>query len=325
MLGIDIGNNELKITYRKGTVVEMVCEKLPTNMVRDGVVQVQDAMADFVRNIMKKNKIKKGPCTLILPPSQVFCRRIKFPAMDEERLQMNIPYEMKDFLAGQADKYYFDYLVDQVEADEMGNVKDINCTVAAVTKTTIIEMTNLFRALGIDMQVAIPQEMAYRNLLAQNPAIAGSDQDYCIVDIGHTSTRAFFYKGCKYEATKVIEFGCESIDDAISNSMDVDPYVASAYKETNHNNALEQPQCMEVYNSIAFEIMKALNFYGFNLGAESGQRIYYSGGGSEIQQLLRVITETTGMEAHSVNDLMPESFHGPNSIRCAMSLGATLQ
>ena len=325
MLGIDIGNNELKITYRKGANIMMVCEKLPTNMVRDGVVQVQDAMADFIRKIMKKNKLKKGPCTLILPPSQVFVRPIKFPQMDEERLRMNIPYEMKDYLAGQADKYYFDYLVDQIEADEAGNVKNIDCTVGAVTKTTIFEMKNMFQSLGVDMQVAIPQEMAYRNLLAQNPAIAGSEQDYCIMDIGHTSTRAFFYKGCKYEATKVIEFGCQSIDEAISLALDVDPYVASAYKETNHNNALEQPQGVEVYNSIAFEIMKALNFYGFNLGAGSEQHIYYSGGGSEIQQLLRVITETTGLEARSVNDLMPESFHGPNSIRCAMSLGATLQ
>lgn len=325
MLGIDIGNNELKMTYRKGGNVVMACEKLPTNMVRDGMIQVQDAMADFVRNIMKKNKLKKGPCTLILPPSQVFCRRIKFPQMDEERLKMNIPYEMKDYLSGQADKYYFDYLVDQIEADEQGNVKNIDTTVAAVTKTTVFELRNMFRTCGLDMQVAIPQEMAYRNLLAQNPAIAGSNQDYCIVDIGHTSTRAFFYKGCKYEATKVIEYGCESIDEAISNAMDLDPYVASAYKETNHNNCLEQPQCMEVYNSIAFEIMKALNFYGFNLGADTEQHIYYAGGGSEIAPLLQVITDTTGLAARSVNDLMPESFHGPSSIRCAMSLGATLQ
>ncbi len=325
MLGIDIGNNELKITARKGANVTMVCEKLPTNMVRDGIVQVQDAMTDFIKSIRKKYRLPGGPCALILPTSQVFCRGIHFPAMDEDRMIMNLPYEMKDYLAQEADRYYYDYLVNGTSTDQLGNVTDIDTTVAAVLKTAIMENRQMLQNAGLSLEIALPQEMAYRNLLAQNPAIAESDMDYCIVDIGHVSTKAYFYKGCKYEATKVIDYGCMSIDEAISLALSVDQYVAGAYKETNHNNALEQAECMEVYNTIAFEIMKALNFYGFSSSADHEQHIYYAGGGSEIKPLLKAITDTTGLEARSINDLMPEAFHSENSARCAMALGATLQ
>ena len=325
MLGIDIGNNEIKITARKGDTIRMVSEKLPTNLVKDGVVQLQDAMAEFIKNIRKKYKLPGGDCSLILPPSQVFCRHIHFPVMEEERLRINLPYEMRDYLSGESDRYFYDYLVDDVPKDESGAPMGIETTAAAVLKTTVVENSLMLQSAGLKLVTAIPQEMAYRNLLMQNPEIAEGKNDYCIVDIGHLSTHAYFYKGTQHEATKLIDVGCTAIDMAIAEAMDVDVYVASAYKETNHNSALDQPQCEEVYNHIAFEIMKALNFYGFTSNAENAQHIYYAGGGSEIQPLLRVITETTGLTARSVNDLLPEKFQNPYATRCALSLGATLQ
>ena len=102
MLGIDIGNNELKIAAVKGGTVTMVCEKLPANLVKEGCVQLPDAMAEFIRNVHKKNRLPGGECAVILPPAQVFCRHIRFPAMDEERLRLNLPYEMKDISPAKA-------------------------------------------------------------------------------------------------------------------------------------------------------------------------------------------------------------------------------
>ena len=169
MLGIDIGNNEIKITARKGDTIRMVSEKLPTNLVKDGVVQLQDAMADFIKNIRKKYKLPGGDCSLILPPSQVFCRHIHFPVMEEERLRINLPYEMRDYLSGESDRYFYDYLVDDVPKDESGAPMGIETTAAAVLKTTVVENSLMMQSAGLKLTTAIPQEMAYRNLLMQNP------------------------------------------------------------------------------------------------------------------------------------------------------------
>ena len=327
MLGIDIGNNELKIAAVKGGSVTMVCEKLPANLVKEGCVQLPDAMAEFLRNVRKKNHLPGGECAVVLPPAQVFCRHIRFPVMDEERLRLNLPYEMKDYLSGESDRYYYDYLVDETTKDEMGNPVDIEVTAAAVLKQHIFDWMSLMKSAGLKMVTAIPQEMAYRNLLLQSAEITASEQkqDYCIVDIGHVSTRAFFYKNAQHEATKVIEFGCSSIDLAIAEAMQVDTYVAGAYKEANHNHSLELPQCMEVYDTIATEIMKALNFAGFTSKPENEQHIYYAGGGADILPLQRVISDTTGAQARSVVDLLPSQYNDPMVSRCALALGAALQ
>ena len=327
MLGIDIGNNELKIAAVKGGSVTMVCEKLPANLVKEGCVQLPDAMAELLRNVRKKNHLPGGECAVVLPPAQVFCRHIRFPAMDEERLRLNLPYEMKDYLSGESDRYYYDYLVDETTMDDAGNVVDIETTAAAILKQHVFDWMGLMKSAGLKMVTAIPQEMAYRNLLRQNAEVVSADpkQDYCIVDIGHVSSRAFFYKNAQHEATKVIEVGCSTIDLAIAEAMEVDAYVAGAYKEANHNHSLELPQCMEVYDTIAMEIMKALNFAGFTSKPENEQHIYYAGGGADILPLLKIISETTGAQARSVVDLLPPQYDDPMVSRCALALGAALQ
>ena len=60
-LGIEIGSHTLKIAVMSGGKAEkLVIEPVPDNLVRDGVIVSWEAMADCVREAIKKNNIKKA-------------------------------------------------------------------------------------------------------------------------------------------------------------------------------------------------------------------------------------------------------------------------
>ena len=49
VVGIDIGNYRIKISYIvKGELKDVFVETLPDNIVKDGMIQYWDAMADFL-------------------------------------------------------------------------------------------------------------------------------------------------------------------------------------------------------------------------------------------------------------------------------------
>ena len=67
-----------------------------------------DAMADFLRQTASQ----RHPLThaaLVLPSTEVFTRELVMPAMTEQQLLYNLPYEFRDYLTEEKNKYFFDY------------------------------------------------------------------------------------------------------------------------------------------------------------------------------------------------------------------------
>ena len=68
-----------------------------------------DAMADFLRQTAKSNGIPLTHAALVLPSTEVFTRELVMPAMTEQQLLYNLPYEFRDYLTEEKNKYFFDY------------------------------------------------------------------------------------------------------------------------------------------------------------------------------------------------------------------------
>ena len=43
-----------------------------------------------------------------------------------------------------------------------------------------------------------------------------------------------------------------------------DPHIAANYKRANYSEVQDIQACHDLYNRVAVEIMRAVNFYGFN-------------------------------------------------------------
>ena len=115
------------------------------------------------------------------------------------------------------------------------------------------------------------------------------------------------------------------MDSLISEIYSVDEHVARTYKESNYKNVLDEVRCANLFSTIAVEIMKTINFYGFNNPVNNLDSIYMSGGGSRMKGLLQNIENFTGFTLRSVEELLPPVEEGAgDGILAAAAVGIAL-
>ena len=115
IVGFDIGESSVKLVYFAGAdLKKAVTAELPDNMVSGSRILSMDAMADFLRQTAKSNGIPLTHAALVLPSTEVFTRELVMPAMTEQQLLYNLPYEFRDYLTEEKNKYFFDYSMREV-------------------------------------------------------------------------------------------------------------------------------------------------------------------------------------------------------------------
>lgn len=325
MLGFDIGTSDLKIVQWDGhEITKALHVSTPEHLIKNGSIVSYDAMADFIRETLRSGSFKTRNAAVILPANFAFLRNITMPAMSVDQLEINLPYEFRDFLSMNKDKYFYDYAVRSIRKDENGVPTEMDLVAAAVPRETIDSYRRMFRRAGLKLVTAVPAEGAYANLLGQFTDIEG--REFAILDAGHTATRLDIYTGHSYETTRIADIGLSSVDRELAGVFNVDEHVARTYKESNHLGAQETEAAQTVYLAIATEVRKAVNFYGFSNRDSNLQDIWLCGGGVNIPAFRRAIAEATNLQLHPIQELYPPLAAGiddPAVFACA--IGAAIQ
>jgi len=324
MIGFDIGACTLKLAKWDGAaVVSTLVVPMPDNLVKNGVIVSYSAMADFIKETVREHHFKGRNCAVILPAAHAFLRQVTLPAMTVEQLRVNLPYEFRDFLTMDKDKYFYDYAVYALLRDEDGTPQQLDLTAAAVPKEVIAEYREMFRQAGLRLRTAIPVECAYANLLRAHGA---EGREFSLLDLGHTASRLYIYNETRFEAARVIDVGMISLDEAIADVMSVDQHIAQTYKVTNHQNVQTLEGAQSIYGSIALDTRKAVNFYGFNNRESNLQELWCSGGGVNIPALVEAIGQAVELSIHDVAELLPPAAEGVENLSvCAAAVGAAIQ
>lgn len=306
IMGIEIGNYRIKISVcSKGLVEKFVVADLPDDLVQEGKIVSWEAMADIIKEIVKENNINCKNVAAVLPDGLTYIRRTTMPAMTIDQLKINLPFEFHDYITEERDKYVYDYSVIDFVEDETGKPKEMDLLTVAVPKETLEQYKTMFRRAGLKMVMAAPEIIGFRNLIYKYEDDNHIDDvtDYAILDIGHTGTRLHMFTGGEYEITRNMEIGGQAITNAVAELYSVDKHIAQVYKESNHENIWEKEECKAIYNQLAVEIMRVINFYMFNNPDTSLDKIYYCGGGSMITPLLGAIGATIEQEVVGLDEL----------------------
>ncbi len=303
--GFEIGSHALHIAVAaKGKVQKAVSEPLPEGAVREGRVTSYEALADFIKETCKKNKVRVGGAAVVLPGHLCICRRMTSPVMTHEQLMINLPYEFRDFITTEKDAYYYDYAVLAVNQDpETGEPRELDLMAAACLKSTVQTYRDMFRRAGIKLRTAVPIEIAYANLFSG----VKEEHAHCLIDLGHTAVRMYMYHGKKYENTHTVEYGMSALDEIIADRLHIDPFVAASYREANHDDCQSLPECREVYQNLANEVQRAVYFFRYNNPDVELEHIHLSGGGARIGALRQVLEGTLSIPIQDCSELIGET------------------
>ena len=303
----DIGESQVKVvTLAGGTVKRAEAMELPDNVVSGGTIVSMDALADFLKEKLKSGKLTRGNAGVVLPDRLVFRRNVTVPPMTEGQLDYNLPFEFKDYLNQEKSRYYFDYAVQGVKRNEAGEPEEMELFACATLKSTIEDYRNMFHRAGFKLKEAVPEECAFGNLArAHARKYAGSDGDLCIVDLGHKGIRMYIYRDGNFRTRRAVDLGLWDLEQAVVSERGVDPHMAHTHLLSDYQQAQTMDAAQDLYNRMAVEIMKAVNFYNYNNREQTLRGVYLCGGGTAVEPLKTTISRVTGLELLDIAELIP--------------------
>ena len=332
VLGIDIGYDSLKLALVKnGTLKKYAIVPMPENMVREGHVVSPETMGEIIRKSMKEKGIHANDAALVLPNETVFIRNVIMPQMTAEQLQVNLPYEFRDYISSEMRTYFYDYAMIRTDIEpaegegERGSEtagRSMELMAAAVPVTLIEESRSFLRKAGLKLKRAAPTVSCWQGLIRR---CGFEENEYCILDLGYQAIRMYMFVGDKHMVTRELEVGISRLIQLIADTGSVDEHLAKVYMLENHENWQNREECRSAYENIAIELMRALNFYRFSTPETRLNDIYLCGGGAAIQPLCDVIAETVGMNIHRIDELVPGGETIDHCGVLAQAIGITLE
>jgi type IV pilus assembly protein PilM len=310
-----------------GEPSRLICEPLPDNLVKDGRVVSPETLSDVLRGALRKNRVSAKDCALALSQDETFTRRVTMPYMTTDQLELNLPYEFHDYIQNDKDKYFYDYAVIGTGGGEDGKPAALDLLAAAAPRETIGEYRDMLKKAGLRLRTAMPVCFALRNIIGayEDAHRDAHPNEYCIVDMGYRSIKMHIFKGSVWDTTRTLDYGGASMDALIADHLSVDQHVASGYKLTDCEGVNELEACRELYSRIAVEIMRAVNFYGFNNPDSSLQDIYFCGGLAEVKPLMDAVRASVGRNIHTVGELFPPLADEKQGGLFAIAAGVAMQ
>ena len=211
-----------------------------------------------------------------------------------------------------------------VESD--GNSSANMELLAVAAPVSLMEETRLMlRKAGMKLTKAAPVVCSYTGLIrSMDPAKRPSNGEYCFLDWGYQSIRMYMFKGEKHIVTRVLESGLAVVDAAIADAYNVDEHLAHTYVVNNFEDCQSKEICVNAFNNIAVELMRALNFYRFSNPESTLSDIWLCGGGAYISSLVTAIESgLEGMKIHSAEELLPGGRLLGDSNALAQAIGIT--
>ncbi len=281
VLGIDIGNYSLKAAeWKNGHLKDFDVFDMPGNLVRGEEIIAYEALGDFLHDAVRK-RFKTHDVALVLPDSQCYIRRLKMPLMTEQQLAVNLPYEFHDIVKDNADSFIFDYSIIGRSSD--GNNELLDMTAAAASKELIDKLKDVFARNGFRLVKVAPRVISTGKLI-QAVSPFDKDKDFATLDLGYEFTKIDIYKGGVYDLTRTIELGMAHVEAAAGSFLKCESHSARMRMRENEKGVLDSEQVRGVFDSIAVEVMRAVNYYTFENPENTLDNFYIYGGGARYKQ-----------------------------------------
>ena len=422
MLGIDIGSYRMVMAESdNGKIRKTVTVTLPDNMVRDGRIIAYSAMADFIKETIRRRKLKYRDVVLSISAENYYIRQVDLPLMTTALLDVNLPFEFHDYISGDPERYIYDYAV--LSMDD----RNMKLMAAALSKDLVNNYRVMMRRAGLRLVKIVPDVLALSSILyhperivdttkskselaamrrevdervrkeresaeraakkrelaekkaeqarlkeeraleksgfildeddiaaaanwgdkavpeneagldvlndqhdqnadssksntnTSNSSTADSNasnggtsyndtpegKDYAILDVGYGNAALHFFSKGTFEITRTMDEGERKIAQYIVDEYNVDIHIAMLQIENNQDNILNEQGILDLFDALATEIMRVMNFYSYNNPKNTIDRIYYFGGGTAMTQLLKAVEQATELPMHPLSDLIP--------------------
>ncbi|MBY0518015.1 MAG: pilus assembly protein PilM [Bacteriovoracaceae bacterium] len=312
VLAIDAGSYSVKflssyVDKKKSTHVEMreynILEELEEN---PNLSTAEEATKNIIHRIVDEVARPDSRIVLHVNPESVTTRFLTLPIKNRKKAELMIPFQLEEDIPYSLQDSHYSYTIETAKSQ----------TLALVALTRDSEFASFYNQLDTwsSPPSVITSEPSVMDAFYSLNQVAGS---FCVLDIGHRSTKAYFFYNSKLIATHVSYVGGRHIDEMIAQTYGIDATEAVIYK---HQNAfvLTSGQMNEVddnqkeFARLMEQAFKPLinDFHRWDLGfrVTHGMKlsqVFLCGGTSNIKNMANFLTEKFAVKCSLL-----ESFEG---------------
>lgn len=296
LVGVDIGSSSIKVCQlkesRKGYgLTRLGYAPLPAQAIVDGHVMNSQAIVDALGRAFASAKIRQRDIALSISGQAVIIRKITVPLMTPAELDDQIHWEAEQHIPFDIKDVHIDYEVirRRPEAGQM------DLLLVAAKRDEISDYTQIARSARLKPLVVDIDAFTVQNLFEMSRGIP-PDQTFAIINVGASLASINIISRGASAFTRDIANGGNYITEHIQRHLGVTFEQAEEYKcaSVTAGPGAVPPQVYQVIDavcdSIAGEIQRSVDFYLATSGEADMQRIYLTGGSSNLPSLPTAIS-----------------------------------
>lgn len=294
LVGVDIGTSSIKVVQlkesRKGVgLVRLGFAPLPAQTIVDGHIMNSSNVVDALNKIFSESKIKQRDVALSISGQAVIIRKITVPMMTSAELDEQIQWEAEQHIPFDIKDVHVDYEVlrRRPEAGQM------DLLLVAAKRDEINDYANIARTARLRPIVVDIEAFTVQNVFELNRGIP-QDMTFAIINVGASLASINIITKGASAFTRDIANGGNYITEQIQRQLGVPFEQAEEYKvQSGAGHPGVPPQVFgiieSVCDSIAGEIQRSLDFFLATSGEAELNRIYLTGGSSNLPALAAAI------------------------------------
>lgn len=226
IISIDIGSFETKIIQgikekEKVKIIKYFIFETPKEAYTNGYITNQSELINKVKEELKKNKIKAGPCYLCIKSTDIITREIQLPILENKEIDSLLKYQLPEYLPMDYSKYMIQHKIIRRLNDN--HKEKLNVLVVAIPKDIIDMHYDFVRKLGLKPVVLDYQPncswkvLKFSNLI--NDLINTTEKSIAAIDLGYDSTNVLIINRGMIQTTRIISTKIDSFDNFTNDEI----------------------------------------------------------------------------------------------------------
>ena len=304
VIGLDIGSSQTKIvelsTGKSKKLVNIGISKVLPDAIVEGEIIDREAVLDSIRTLIEGKSFTAKDVVIGLAGRDVIIKRITIDRMSEADTREQIKWEAEQYVPFDINEVTLDF--DVVNPNFGENQQEV--ILVAAKNELINNLTTLLKELDLNPIIIDTTAFALQNVYEHNYSTT-SDEIVCLAHIGAGMTVINVVKGTSSLSARDVYYG-------------VNAYISKLQKEVGFNyedaaNAVKgvmptgasQDSVHGVFESfvsdLGAQIERSLQFLSSVTGEEKMSRMYLSGGGALIPDLLEYLKRRLGVSIELLN------------------------
>ena len=307
LVGVDIGTSSIKVCEikedRKGSrsLVRFGFHPLPPQTIVDGHIMNAGAIVEGLERLF--HKAKRRDVALRVSGHSVIIKKITMPIMTSAELAEQINWEAEQHIPFELADVQIDYQT-VAEREDQGQM---DVLLVAAKKEEIGDLTNLALEAKLRPRVVDLDAFTVQNTYEMAYGIPPADQTVVLVHVGASLTTLNILSHGTTAFTRDVVNGGNAITEEIQRQLGISQEEAEAYKCGSAQGIVpnEVPQIIrDVVDSLAGEIQRSLDFYLATSGDREVNKVFVSGGTSNVLALHEEIAERCQVEVVPLDPLL---------------------